>query len=213
MNREEWRDPTADEIRVLRRMLSVDFPGCEDYKSQLLGLKVAPDTTNGTTLFLLPDETTSSAAPTDRAGLTDGLYDDSDGTKVELHLVAGRGRLRFLDTMKLDPVKEALTIFPPDEKIVVRVSPAPISTPAKGCETTPKISRRFSFADGLIVGSGLLIVIVAADLASNLRSCSSFGAAISGTTNEIVLDLFIFAPGILLLLARRPLNALPTIDR
>lgn len=65
MNREEWRNPTVDEIRVLRKMLSVDFPGCEAYRSQLLGLKVSPDTTDGTTLFLLPDEGTLSATPTD----------------------------------------------------------------------------------------------------------------------------------------------------
>lgn len=126
MNREQWRDPSADEIRVLRRLLSVDFPGRDAYKLQLISLKVALDNESGTTLFILPDEDAPSASPSYKSALTSGAYADSDGITVTMLLVAGHGRLRFLDIMKLDPVREALVRFPPDNEIIVRVAPPPI---------------------------------------------------------------------------------------
>lgn len=126
---EEWRDPRPDELRVLRRLLSVHFPGCEAYRSQLIGLKVARDTGDGSWLFMLPDEKSRSATPTERWDLTYGVYHDLDGIKVELHLVARHGRLRFLDWMKLDPARPPLAMFPRDDRIVVRVSPSPLPIP------------------------------------------------------------------------------------
>ncbi len=41
-------------------------------------------------------------------------------------LVSQGGRLRFLDWMKLDPVEEALQLFPPDDAIAVQVAPPPV---------------------------------------------------------------------------------------
>src|SRR5579863_7625175 len=123
MNREEWRDPTSAEMRVLARMLSVDFPGCEAYRAQLIRVKVAFDTTTGTTLFLLPDDTSPASTERLDVPLTDGFYDDDDGIQVMAFLMSQGGRLRFLDWMKLDPVSEALQLFPPNDTIAVQVAP------------------------------------------------------------------------------------------
>ncbi len=113
-------------------MLSVDFKGCEAYTLQLTDLQVASDTVDGLTLFLFPSECALAATPADSGVITVGTYDDPDGIKVEILLVARLGRLRFLDRLKLDPVKEALILFPPDDKIAVQKSP-----PAIGATTHP----------------------------------------------------------------------------
>jgi len=134
-SREEWRDPTPEELRILRRILSVDFAGCEEYRSQLVGIKVARDKEDGLTLFLLPTEHAPRATPADSGEITCGTYEDSDRIRVEIFLVTRLGSLRFLDRMKLDPVKEPLILFPPDDRISVRISPPAISTPK------PKMQR------------------------------------------------------------------------
>lgn len=127
MNREEWREPTSEEIRLIRHMLSIHFPGSGEYNAQLIGLKVARDTEDGLTLYLLPNERAPRAKTSDSGVLTVGAYGDSDGIKVEILLVARAGALRFLDWMKLDPLKEALIMFPPNDAISVRTSPPPIT--------------------------------------------------------------------------------------
>jgi len=116
-------------------MLSVDFEGCEAYTLQLADLQVASDTVDGLTLFLLPSEYAPVAAPADSGMITVGTYDDSDGIKVEILLVARLGRLRFLDRVKLDPVREASILFPPDDRISVRISSPAMPTPK------PKVQR------------------------------------------------------------------------
>ena len=133
MNREQWRTPTSEELRLLRRMLAVDFPGAHAYRAQLNGLKVARDTTDALTIFLLPRDTAPSATPAERHGLTFGSYEDLDGTHVELYLVARLGRLRFLDIMK-PGLESPVELFPPDDKITVRVAPPPFSleSPRRG---------------------------------------------------------------------------------
>jgi hypothetical protein len=116
----------------------VGFPGCEAYRSQLIGLKVAHDNGDGLTLFMHPDDKAPSA-PMDQSGLTLGEYEDSDGTTISMSLVAGHGRLRFLDILKFAPA-EPLLLFPPNEKIEVRVAPPALSS--NGPRRTAKIRTR-----------------------------------------------------------------------
>jgi hypothetical protein len=110
-------------------MLSVDFEGCEAYRLQLIGLQVASDTVDGVTLCLNPGKSAPRAKTSDSGEITCGTYEDSDRVKVEIVLVARRGCLRFLDRMKLDPVREALVLFPLDDRIAVQKSSPPIHRP------------------------------------------------------------------------------------
>jgi hypothetical protein len=73
--------------------------------------------------------------------------------------------------------------------------------PLKGAQSSSKSWRKYRLDYGLIVGSGLIVVIASEILGSNIRACSSFGRAISGSVDEFMLGLIIFAYFILPLLA------------
>lgn len=96
---EEWRDPTPDEIRVIRRLLSPDFPGSEAYRAQVTGIKVQD--IGDYVFYLDPAIDAPSADPPISGPLVDGDYADSDGIRVEMFIVAKNGRLHFLDVVKL----------------------------------------------------------------------------------------------------------------
>lgn len=120
---DEWRDATPDEVRVIRHLLSVEFPGCETYRVQTVGLKV--EDRGDDVFYLHPPEDMPNAEPPKSGSLVDGTYLDSDGAWVVMFIATKEGRLHFLDVMKSDSDRPLNLRWPPDESIAVAVSSPP----------------------------------------------------------------------------------------
>lgn len=124
-----WREPSGDEIRIIRRLLSPTFPNCEAYRSQVPGLRVRTRGGDGLILYLSVDERAPAAESLSDDTLTCGVYADVDGRGVGLYLVARAGFLYMLDTVKFDPSEPLQLRFPSDESIEVNIAPPTQSLP------------------------------------------------------------------------------------
>jgi len=100
----EWRDPTKEEMHLLRSALLKEIADVEALSRQLEHIRVSPDADAPPGFYLLPETEAPSARSLTKGGpVSVGLYHDTDGRLVEILLTVQGGRLYSMDIQKLGP--------------------------------------------------------------------------------------------------------------
>jgi hypothetical protein len=117
---DELRELKKQEREILQALLEVEFPGLDQWRTQLDSMMVTQVSDDGT-LILHPSG--GLPLPTDYAKLgVEGMYKDADGGQVAILLHAdGRGFLRMLEVLKYDgspilnpPSARNIQVLPPE---------------------------------------------------------------------------------------------------
>lgn len=121
------RSPTDLEQRLLRAALSLGVPDALQYRLQLEWLLVVDDINVPGCLELYPDTKAPSGDAAYGGEIAYGEYIDTDDRKVVVTLRVKKGRLDYLDAMKVAIENLSLFKMPWEADIDFVIPPPPLS--------------------------------------------------------------------------------------